>query len=249
MFVNFHLTLWGGDLGRLWALGWLWLQGAQPLKSSSLAWTAPKRNPAETERSTFSRGAHLPPPFPGLAHSVLPTNSGFFLSCFTHSFNSFHQKHPREGHSTSSGLESIVLFSSIYYFLSTLFFNFLYGSFSVSKDWSRWLISLPWPSLHFRFSCVSVLPDLPCRLTLNTGEYLLKNGTHPVEPLVSQVSQVRLLSSGWNTWPFASSLITIALISIVWGCGGQDTFHWEFWVFFPFSQLKAETPNKILILV
>lgn len=84
MFVNFHLTLWGGDLGRLWALGWLWLQGAQPLKSSSLAWTAPKRNPAETERSTFSV-LTCPLPFQGLLiQCFLPTPDSSSLALPTH---------------------------------------------------------------------------------------------------------------------------------------------------------------------
>lgn len=75
---------------------------------------------------------------------------------------SLHQKYPGEGHPTSLGPE--ILFSE---FLPWIF------------DWS----SLPWPFLHFSFSCVSVLTNMSWQThPEHKGGCLLKNGTHPVEP-------------------------------------------------------------------
>ena len=83
-------------------------------------------------------------------------NSLFSISCFVHSFNSFHQKYPGEGHSTHQAL------SPSYYFLLGISFCSILLISSVGLcvvlmiDPDDWSGSLPWPFLHFRLSCVSV---------------------------------------------------------------------------------------------
>lgn len=156
------------------------------------------------------------PPHSLLAHSRLPINPLYLISCFIHS--QFSPEITRGGH-------------SIYEALRLEFFR---GSLRAFKNWS----SLPQPFLYFRFSCVSVLPNLSCRPTANTREFAEEWDS---VRWTYVFSWVRLLGRGWNAWPFASSLITIVLTLLVWGVEGKIFSVRSLSLHLVLSTLKAQT--------